>query len=92
MSMPRGCCVIERKKGEWMIVVAQQEYDYDFLRGHNVYGPAVSEDEALALMTAHESNPGGFNKITRSQVRKEHLLLIDNGNHIGTSRSRCGPW
>ena len=50
MSLSRGCIVVEREQGKWYCVVATDEYDYEFERGHLVYGPRSTADSVYDEM------------------------------------------
>lgn len=79
MSVSRGCMLIEAKPGEWFCVVAQNEYDFDFTRGHNVYGPMATENDAYQAMSDNESNPGSSETIAHGAVTDTERKLIETG-------------
>jgi hypothetical protein len=99
MSKQRGCIVAEMQPGKWFCAVADREHDYDFESG-TVYGPASSEEGALDLMDAQESNPGGFTTYENKAVDKSLRKLFDRlpkarrRSSMSFSRSRVisVPW
>ncbi len=86
MSMARGCMMVEREPGKWFCVIACYENDWDF-REYNIYGPASSEDEAADMMSACESNPGGWNVITHDGLDERTKALVDSKPPV--KRRRC---
>ena len=79
MSLSRGCIVVEREQGKWYCVVATDEYDYEFERGHLVYGPRSTADSVYDEMRKHECNPGGHSEVSHDKLTPRLIELVDTG-------------
>ena len=77
MSMSRACDEIERNPGEWYCIVADDEYDYDYHSGCNIYGPVATPEGAFELMLMHESNPGQDGMTRFADLTPEKIALVD---------------
>jgi len=75
--MSRACDEIERNPGEWYCIVAQDEYDYDYHSGCNIYGPTPTPEGAFELMHQHESNPGQDGMTRFVDLTPEKIALVD---------------
>lgn len=72
MSVSRGCLAVRWTDKKWYCIVAQEEHDYEF-DDFLIYGPADTEDKAVALMDECEPNPGGLETI---EVKKQKDLWL----------------
>jgi hypothetical protein len=80
--------VIEKTEGEWFAVVAYVENDWDFINGHQVFGPHVTKEAVENEMFNNVSNPGGYNVVYHDMVTKRTRELIETGYKFQSRR----PW
>jgi hypothetical protein len=92
MSMSRGCLVVKWTDNKWYIIVAQEEYDFDF-DDYCIYGPSSSEEQAFENMP--EANPGSYNvveckaqKDIGSTFAKSMRKYIKNGYRNPSMKSK----
>lgn len=69
MSTGADCYFVETESGQWFYKL--QQYPYGATEDYDSFGPFYTFDDAVAHLSAHHANPGGWAVYPWVDRRKE---------------------